>query len=170
MIGALRTSKMDKSDQISIGLCSDEDIPEFVATMSRGFGHDAPFLNAYFPDHDTEHGHIKGCERMLAWKNAGSASTFIKAVLKNGTEEQHKIIGIAVWTHMKEAPSADLEKLENVRSVWPQADDAEYMKRLWRKYVVPRTHSVENSKGAGVYGKDQSEFAFLRSEILIVHA
>lgn len=142
---------MSTSSKIVVEECTDDDMPEFFSVMSRAFGHDAPFVDMYFPNHDMEKGQVQDSKRFAAWRNYGTSS-FIKAVFKSGDENQDRIIGIAVWTHMKQAPSANIEDLEDVASVWPAEDDAEYMKRLWAKYVVPRTHAVNTSKGAGVYG------------------
>lgn len=49
--------------------------------MSDGFRHDAPFPDAYFPNHDTPDGSAAGAKRLLAWKQAAPDSAFLKAVL-----------------------------------------------------------------------------------------
>lgn len=62
-------------------------------------------------------------------------------------------MGLAIWTVMKEAPPAELSMVENVEEVWPDQSDREFMTRLWRDYVVPRTRAINDSGGKGVYGK-----------------
>jgi hypothetical protein len=76
----------------------------------------------------------------------------LKAVTYIG-DGKEEIIGLAVWTHMKDAPPAKLEDAENVEEVWPNTDDREFMARLWRDYVKPRTQAVNDSCGKGVFGK-----------------
>ncbi|KAI5865920.1 hypothetical protein GGS23DRAFT_554603 [Durotheca rogersii] len=52
---------------------------------------------------------------------------------------------------MKEAPPADLAQVEDVAAVWPDRGDREFMTRLWRSYVVPRTQAIREAQGRGVY-------------------
>lgn len=144
---------MAVSHGVSIGLCSDEDLPACFSAMAKGFDHDAPFFDIYYPGHDTPVGQSRGSERLLAWKKAAPESTFLKAILRSAPEDPDKVIGFAVWTLMKEPPSPDLDELEDINNVWPDASDAEYMRRLWRKYVIPRSNVVASSKGAGIYGR-----------------
>lgn len=144
---------MGSADKISITLLSDEDFPVCAELLSKSFGHDAPFVDIYFPDHDTPSGQASVSRRLTAWKQSSSDSTFLKAVTKSGQGEQEIIAGFGIWTLMKETPPAELEKEEDVNEVWPDKDDREYMTRLWSKYVIPRTQAVRQSAGKGVYGK-----------------
>ncbi|KAI0172957.1 acyl-CoA N-acyltransferase [Hypoxylon sp. FL1284] len=139
------------ASSVQVALLSDEDMPACFQVMSESFGHDAPFVDIYFPGHDTPPGRAQGAERLTAWKQTDSASTFLKAVRRAGPEGQERIIGLAVWTLMKEAPPAELEKAENAEEVWPDKADREFMTLLWKGYVGPRTQAVEKSRGKGVY-------------------
>ncbi|KAI0449464.1 hypothetical protein F5B21DRAFT_494207, partial [Xylaria acuta] len=144
---------MGAVDQTHVALVDDEDIPKCFQVLSESFGHDAPFVDIYFPNHDTSVGRIQGSKRLATWKNTSKNSTFLKAVTrvdqKNYVPEE-LIIGLAVWTHMKDPPPAELEKAENVEEVWPNGEDREFMTRLWRDYVKPRTQEVNDSGGRGV--------------------
>lgn len=144
---------MTSPDKVTVALLSDEDIPTSFHLVSESFAHDAPFIDAYFPDHDTPSGRAQGSKRLALWKQASTTSTFLKAVTEASQGNKDCIIGVAVWTHMKESPPADLEQVENTKEVWPDEDDREFMTRLWRDYVKPRTQVIENSRGKGVYGK-----------------
>ncbi|KAF2794483.1 hypothetical protein K505DRAFT_407495 [Melanomma pulvis-pyrius CBS 109.77] len=142
---------MTTAAKISVTLLDDDDFPTSFQVLSKSFGHDAPLIDIYFPNHDTPSGQARGSARLAAWKQGSEDSTFLKAVLKSGQDGQERIIGLAVWTYMKEPPPADIEKVENVEEVWPDVDDREYMARLWRDYVVPRTKSIEDSAGKGIF-------------------
>ena len=107
----------------------------------------------YFPHHDTPAGQIQGSKRLATWRQTSKNSTFLKAAIQAGQGDQEQIIGLAVWTYMTEPPPAELKKVENVEEVWPDKDDREYMTRLWRDYVVPRTQAIKDSGDRGIYGK-----------------
>lgn len=133
-------------------LVSDEEMPTCVEVLSKSFGHDAPFIDIYFPNHDTPSGQAQASKRLVDWKRGSESSTFLKAIARADDGSQEHIIGIAIWTFMKEAPPAELSEAENVEEVWPDEDDREFMTRLWREYVIPRTQTIKDSGGKGVYG------------------
>ncbi|KAI2636962.1 acyl-CoA N-acyltransferase [Hypomontagnella submonticulosa] len=142
---------MVSQGKIDVTLLSDEDIPTCFQVLSKSFGHNAPFVDIYFPNHDTPSGQAQGSKRLTAWKQSPDGSIFLKAAKRSGDGGQEQIVGLAIWTFMKEAPPAELEKAENVEEVWPDKDDREYMTRLWREYVIPRTQTINESDGKGVY-------------------
>ena len=149
-------------------LADDEDVAASFAVLSASFGHDAPFVDAYYPLHDTAAGRAQGAARLAAWRLASAAkSAFLKAVLVPGGggadgndggggegERREKIVGFAIWTLMREPPSPDLRDAEpHPEAVWPDPSDREFVRRLWREYVVPRSRAVEAAGGKGVYGE-----------------
>jgi GNAT superfamily N-acetyltransferase len=138
--------------KVDISLLSDEEIPTCFQVLSESFGHDAPFVDMYFPHHDTPLGAAQGSKRLLEWKQQSKIPTFLKAAAQASDQHQEKMVGFAVWTHMKDAPPAELDRVEDVEETLPDKDDREYMTRLWRDYVVPRTQSIRESGGKGVYG------------------
>ncbi|KAF2176940.1 hypothetical protein K469DRAFT_721203 [Zopfia rhizophila CBS 207.26] len=142
---------MRPADKVGVALLSDEEIPTCFQVLSKSFGHDAPFVDMYFPDHDTSSGQAQGSKRLTVWKQTAKNSTFLKAVTQAGQGDQEHIIGVAIWTYMKEPPPAELDKVENVEEVWPDEDDLEFMTRLWRDYVIPRTQAIKDSYGKGIY-------------------
>lgn len=165
---------MAPTAKVSISPLSDQDIPTAFQVLSKSFGHDAPFINIYFPNHDTPLGQEKGSKRLAAWKHSSEDSTFLKAVTRDGDREL--IIGLAVWTLMKEAAPQELDQVEDVEEVWPDEGDREFMTRLWREYVVPRNQAVKDSNGIGVYGKriliEKKRISYIPNivlELLAVH-
>lgn len=136
-----------------VTLLTEDDMQSSFAVLSRSFGHDAPFIDIYFPAHDTSLGQEQGSRRLSAWKASSNVnSTFLKATLRPKHADEEILIGIAVWTLMNEPPPADLASVEDVTDVWPDEQDREFMTRLWKDYVVPRTIAIENSGDKGVYG------------------
>lgn len=144
---------------ISIVSVADDDIPKCMQIMSKSFGHDAPFVDAWFVDHDTVVGQAKGIPRLAAWKKNDHNATFLKAMMTDSSGKK-QIMGWAVWTYMTEPPPQELDLTEDVTAVWPNEDDREFMARLWRDYVVPRSRTIEATNGKGVYGQwEQSGMA-----------
>lgn len=147
---------MEPAGKVRVAVLSDEDIPICFQVVSQSFGHDLPFVDIYFPNHDTPQGQVQGSKRLTTWKRTKN-STFLKAVVSSDTKDAHedppeRIIGIGIWTLTKTAPPAELEKAENIEA-WPDEDDRDYMARLWRDYVIPRSQAIEDSNGRGAYGK-----------------
>ncbi|KAI0432002.1 hypothetical protein F5Y09DRAFT_303209 [Xylaria sp. FL1042] len=144
---------MSMSNEVAIAVLDDEDIPTCFRIVSESFGHDAPFVDTYFPNHDTSTGRVQGSDRLMAWKHTSEDSVFLKAVKSVGGDVtmQEQIIGLAVWTHMKDIPPQNLEDAERVEEVWPDINDRKFMATLWKDYVKPRSQAVRDSGGNGVY-------------------
>ncbi|KAF2969441.1 hypothetical protein GQX73_g4104 [Xylaria multiplex] len=144
---------MSTSKEVDVALLDDIDIPTCFKILSESFGHNAPFVNIYFPNHDTPSGQLQGSNRLTAWKHTSQNSVFLKAITPpdvNVTTTEN-IIGLAIWTHMKDIPPQQLEDAENVEEVWPDVNDRRFMAALWGDYVKPRTHAVRESRGKGAY-------------------
>ncbi|KAI0420552.1 hypothetical protein F5X98DRAFT_11140 [Xylaria grammica] len=138
--------------EINVARVEDEDISRCFQVLSESFGHDAPFVDIYFPNHDTSPGQIQGSRRLTTWKNTSESSVFLKATTRNrGSAGEELVVGFAVWTYMKDPPPAELEDDENAEEIWPDRQDREFMARLWREYVKPRTQAVKDSGEKGVY-------------------
>ncbi|KAI0002717.1 hypothetical protein F4779DRAFT_603139 [Xylariaceae sp. FL0662B] len=142
---------MGSASNVDVALLSDEDIPTCFRILSKSFRHDAPFVDIYFPGHDTSSGEVQGLTRLTAWKHSSENSKFLKAVRRTDQGGPEHIIGLAIWTYMKDAPPADISKVEDVELLWPDSDDREFMARLWSDYVKPRTRAIEESGGKGIY-------------------
>jgi hypothetical protein len=141
------------TSRVTVDLLSDDEVPTSFEVLSKSFGQNAPFINAYFPNHGTIAGQEQGSKRFAVWKQTAESSMFIKATTEVGQEKKNQIIGVAVWSYMKEAPAAEIDEEENVEDVWPDTQEREFMRRLWRDYVKPRTQSIQDSGGKGVYGE-----------------
>ncbi|KAI1750347.1 hypothetical protein F4782DRAFT_254063 [Xylaria castorea] len=144
---------MSTSNQLDVTLLGDEDIPTCFKILSESFGHDAPFVDAYFPNHDTLRGQVQGSNRLTTWKRTSDDSVFLKAVtsIDGDLAKSERIVGLAVWTHMKDIPPQKLEDAEIVEEIWPDMNDRKFMANLWENYVKPRTRAVKDSDGRGVY-------------------
>ncbi|KAI0871975.1 hypothetical protein GGS24DRAFT_469408 [Hypoxylon argillaceum] len=145
---------MSASNKMNVALLQDEDIPTCFKIISDSFGHNAPFVDNYFPNHDTVSGQVQGSNRLAAWKHhAHGASFFLKAVTSiddNGVKKE-LIIGMAVWTTMRDIPPQKLEEaVKNVEEIWPDLSDRRFTASLWEDYVKPRTQAVRASGGKGV--------------------
>ncbi|KAI0466535.1 hypothetical protein F4859DRAFT_497111 [Xylaria cf. heliscus] len=140
-------------NEIDVSLLTDEDIPTCFKILSESFAHGAPFVDAYFPNHDTLSGQVQGSNRLIEWKHASEEAMFLKAVtsINGDLGKRERIIGLAVWTHMKDIPPQKLEDAENVEEIWPDKTDRKFMAGLWEDYVKPRTQAVKDSGGKGVY-------------------
>ena len=139
------------TSKVEVALVSDEDIPTCCRILSESFAHNEPFIDAWFPHHETSSGQAQGTKRLLEWKETSPESTFLKAVTYRDNQEQ--IMGFAIWKREKEQIPAELDKTEDVEEIWPNKNDREYMARLWRDYVVPQNKAISDSKGKGVYSK-----------------
>jgi hypothetical protein len=139
---------MTHTERVAVSLLADDEIPASFRVLSKSFGHDAPFIDIYFPNHDTPSGQAHGSNRLLAWKQASKTSTFLA-----GEGNKDHIIGIAVWSLEKEPPSGVLEDVADVEEVWPNEEDREFMARVWREFGKPRTDAINNSRGEGVHSK-----------------
>ncbi|KAI1116977.1 hypothetical protein F5Y14DRAFT_13222 [Nemania sp. NC0429] len=147
---SIMSSLSDTAD-IHVVPLENEDIPICFQVLSKSFGHNAPFVDVYFPDHDTPAGQAQGSKRLTSWKDGSLSSTFLKAVASNSYSGTDTIVGLAIWTLMKTPPPAAIEEAENVEEVWPDKQDREFMSQLWKQYVIPRTETIKASGGKGVY-------------------
>jgi hypothetical protein len=143
--------------KVTVALLSDEDIPTCFQILSKSFGHDAPFVDIFYPEHDTPSGQEKGARRFAAWKKSAKNCTFLKAVVQVGEEgeeeeAQERIAGWAVWTFSNEAPTEEIENLKNAEEIWPDREDLLFMASLWREYKKPRTAAIQSTEGKGAFG------------------
>jgi hypothetical protein len=143
-------------NDVQVAPLDDKDIPICFQILSESFGHDAPFVDIYFPAHDTQRGQEQGSNRLTVWKHSSPASVFLKAVVSGSGGSvvgSEKIVGFAIWTLMTDIPPQTLEEAERVEVVWPDIEDRKFMSCLWSDYVKPRTQAVKSSAGKGAYGK-----------------
>ncbi|KAF1980525.1 hypothetical protein BU23DRAFT_10885 [Bimuria novae-zelandiae CBS 107.79] len=101
---------MPQSENIQIAAIEDPDVSETFQLIPKSFGQDAPFMNAYYLNHETPEGLAQGAKRFLAWKQSSAQSTFLKAV--STLDGGEKIIGMAIWTYMNKQPPQNLEEAE----------------------------------------------------------
>lgn len=146
---------MSLTNHADVALVGTEDMATCFEVVSKSFGHDAPFMDIYFPNHDTPSGQLQGSNRLTAWRRSTENSVFLKAVtsIEGDPANKQRIMGFAIWTHMKDIPPQKLENAENVEEIWPDVNDRKFMAAMWEEYVKPRTQAVRDSHGKGVYGE-----------------
>ena len=121
-------------------ICTDDDMERAFAIVSSAFGHDHPYIDAVFPDHDQEHGRKRGGERMLAIKKSDPNTTFIKVV----DTSTGKMIALAKWNVYDGTVPEEVE-LEG--DFWRGRDEKEYARYLFREFLVPRRKAIQDSRG-----------------------
>ena len=125
---------------LKLETCTDADMHRAFAIVSESFGHEHPYIDACYPDHDQEHGRKLGGERMLAIKNADPNTTFIKVV----DTQTGKMIALGKW-NVYEGTVPEEADLEG--DFWQSQDDKEYAQYLYREYLVPRREAIKKSGG-----------------------
>lgn len=121
--------------------CTDADMDRAFAVVSSAFGHEHPYIDAVFPDHDTEHGRKRGGERMLAIKNSDPNTTFIKVV----DTLSGRMIALAKWNVYKDGTVPEEGELEG--EFWEEREEKEYARYLFREFLVPRRRAIRESGG-----------------------
>ena len=120
--------------------CTDGDMDRGFAILSSAFGHEHPYIDACFPDHDQEIGRKRGGERLLAIKQSDPNTTFIKVTdMQTG-----KMIALAKWNVYKGTVPKEAE-LEG--EFWQGPDQKEYAQYLFREFLVPRREAIKKSAG-----------------------
>ncbi|KKY36475.1 hypothetical protein UCDDA912_g03546 [Diaporthe ampelina] len=86
---------MENASKVDVALISDGEMPACAEVISKSFGHDAPFVDIYFPNHGTPSGQAQASKRLAAWKQSSESSTFLKAIARADEGSQEHIIGLA---------------------------------------------------------------------------
>lgn len=125
---------------LKLETCTDTDMDRTFAIISSAFGHEHPYIDACFPNHDKEIGRKVGGERMLAMKRTDPNTTFIKVV----DTQVGKIIAMAKWNIYDGTLP---EEVDVDGDYWQGQDDKEYAQYLFREYLVPRRRAIRESGG-----------------------
>ncbi|KUJ14247.1 uncharacterized protein LY89DRAFT_708670 [Mollisia scopiformis] len=125
---------------LKLEVCGDADMTRTFAIMSEAFGHEHPYIDAAFPEHDTPAGRASGGNRMLAIKHADPNTTFLKVTdIDTGL-----MIAQAKWNIYKNTipPELDLDG-----DFWENDEEKEYAQLLCREYLIPRRRAIKASGG-----------------------
>ena len=138
--------------------CTSEDIPACAEITSLAFGHSAPFVDIFFPEHDTPTGSDQLISRLRSWLESDPHASFLKAevekeMMNEDGSRATEIAGFAVWTHMlasRNPPPTELAEVEDIDAVWGTKaathQDAEaeklFVKQIWTSYVEPRRSAI----------------------------
>ncbi|KAL9102560.1 MAG: hypothetical protein Q9163_002310 [Psora crenata] len=151
---------------LKLEVCTDNDMPRAFAILSSAFGHEHPYIEACFPEHDQPEGRKVGGERMLAIKHADPNTTLLKVT----DTESGEMMAFAKWNIYD---SVVPEEVELEGDFWPGQDEKEYAQHLFRQYLVPRRKAIRESGGRLLWKSSltQERFAAVTStalDILVV--
>lgn len=145
---------MPSSSSFGLRLATSEDIPGIAKAMSRAFKHDAPFVDVFYPDHDTPEGQAAAARNIGAyWQGYKSNADLIVAIPEHsgGSDE---IMGFALWTYMSSSMNLSPAELDSTPFAKSESD-ATFARQLWRSYIVPRRTAVleasEIRNGDGIW-------------------
>ncbi|KAL8942205.1 MAG: hypothetical protein Q9211_001503 [Gyalolechia sp. 1 TL-2023] len=125
---------------LKLGDCDDSDMTDAFAIISSALGHEHPYHDYVFPNHDTTPGRKVGGERLLAIKTSDPNTRFLKVTDMDTGE----IIAVAKW-NIYDGVVPDEIELDG--DFWATSEDKEYAKYLFRGYLVPRREAIKRSGG-----------------------
>lgn len=151
---------MAASKPFTISECAAGALSSCFSVISSAFGHEAPFIDMFFPNHDTAEGARQGTARLRSWQESDDHAHFVKATSTLPNAPNGGTVGFAAWTLMTKIPPQSLDEASDVASIWgklenPQAE-SDFARQIWSKYVLPRSAAVRDSNGKGVYGNSIS--------------
>ena len=123
-----------------LGICSDADIDRAFAIISSSFGHDHPYFDYTFPEHDTPAGRKAGADRTRTFKNSDPNTTYVKVTdTDTGT-----IVAVAKWNVYENTIPEELP-LEG--DYWPNETEKKLANEMWAGYLKPRRQAVREASG-----------------------
>jgi len=125
---------------LEVDVCQDSDMARTFAILSSAFGHEHPYIDAAFPEHDTPEGRERGGARMLAIKQSDPSTTFLKVT----DTDTGLVIAQAKWNIYKNTIPAESD-LDG--PFWDTSDEKEYAQHLCREYLIPRRKAIRESAG-----------------------
>lgn len=125
---------------LKLETCTDADMHRSFAIISSAFGHEHPYIDACYPDHDQELGRMRGGERLLAIKQSDPNTTFIKVV----DTQTGKMIALGKW-NVYDGTVPEEAELDG--DFWQSQEEKEYAQYLFREYLVPRRKAIKESGG-----------------------
>ena len=125
---------------LKLDVCADADMNDAFAIISAAFGHDHPFIDALYPDHEQPFGRKRGGERLLAIKQSDPNTTFVKVV----DRDTNRMIAVAKWNiYDGVVPEESVPD----GHFWSSLEDKEYAQHLFHAFNVPRRKAIRESGG-----------------------
>ena len=125
---------------LQLSFCEDRDMVDVFAVISASFGHEHPYIESLFPDHDQPLGRQRGGERLLNIKHTDPNTTFLKVVDINSKQ----IVGVAKWiVYNGVLPEESVPD----GPFWANQDEKELAQDMFRGYNVPRMKAIRESGG-----------------------
>ena len=125
---------------LKVDVCADADMPRTFAIISAAFGHEHPYFDAVYPEHDQPLGRERGGERLLAFKHSDPNTTFLKVTDTNTKD----LLAVAKW-NIYDGVVPD-EQLPD-GPYWSSQEDKEYGQHMFHEYMVPRMNAIRQSGG-----------------------
>jgi hypothetical protein len=120
--------------------CNDEDMFRAFELMSLAFGHEHPYIEYAFPEHDTPAGRKIGGQRLLAMKDSDPHTTCLKIV---DTKSQ-QMIAFGKWNAYRNMVPPEVQ-LDG--DFWKSNEEKEYAQHLFHEYLIPRRQAIIASEG-----------------------
>jgi hypothetical protein len=126
---------------LKVELCTEADMPRAFEIISVAFGHIHAYVEAVWPEHDTDAGRAAGAERLLGAKQTQPWAHLCKVT----DTETHEIVGFAKWDVydgvVPEVPTS-------MPPQYYKDDDAkEYAEYIWTEFTRRRWDAVRASQG-----------------------
>lgn len=125
-----------------------EDFPRAFEIWSIAFGRRQPFLNEFFPNHDTLNGRMEGARRLEAMA-ADLCTTMLKVVDTDMSDEDHPaglIIGMAKWNIYKDRLPMPTDLMEG--TWWDDGKgDKVYAELIANAFFERRAKAISASGG-----------------------
>ena len=125
---------------LQLSICEDRDMVDAFTVISTAFGHEHPYIDSLYPDHDQPFGRQRGGERLLNIKHADPNTTFLKVV----DLDLNEIVGVAKWNVYN-----GVLPQESVPDgpFWASQDEKELAQHMFQGYNVPRMKAITGSRG-----------------------
>ena len=123
-----------------LAICSDEDMNRAFAIISDSFGHEHPYFDYVFPDHDTPEGRKIGAERSLATKNGDPNTTYVKVT----DIKTNIMIAVAKWNIYD---GVIPEEVPLSGDYWRSEEEERLAQEIFAGFLKPRRKAIQEAGG-----------------------
>lgn len=126
---------------LELSPCQNADMSRVFELVSLSFGHQHPYIEAVFPEHDTPAGRKSGAERLLSAKLNDPVASFHK-VVDTATGD---IIATARWNIYDNMVPEEVMTLP--AAYFQDIEAKEYAEYMFTEYLKPRRNAIRQSGG-----------------------
>lgn len=120
--------------------CTNTDMDRAFAIISDSFGHEHPYIEYVFPDHDTPVGRKVGAERIRAIKNSDLSTTYLKVT----NTDTGVIVAVAKWNIYD---GVIPEEVQLDGDYWETETKKELAREIFAGYLRPRQEAIREAGG-----------------------